>query len=296
MPLPGNDTRIVSIDVATGATTDVPAGPGVKFNPSILSDTEIGYIRKDSDAAGIYYTNGTRGPKGQVRAASWSPDGSRVVFHRRQAAPTDWWRSTWSRNPEYDLSLTSIMPSFSRDGGRFVVDRPAAGRSDFRIERRDRHSTDRTTSKSSIRTWRATCSRRSGRRTATNIIFGIGVFNAFFNGFHGLFLKPEDRAEGGAQIAMINPDGTGFRELTTGPNNNGFPSMAPDGKRFVYRTFGPEGDGLRIMNIETQDRDDARRTATTTSRSGRRAATSSCSRGRPKATTRSTRSSRTALA
>jgi hypothetical protein len=28
------------------------------------------------------------------------------------------------------------------------------------------------------------------------IIFGIGGFNAFFNGFHGLFLKPDDRAEG----------------------------------------------------------------------------------------------------
>ncbi len=28
--------------------------------------------------------------------------------------------------------------------------------------------------------------------------------------------------------------------------------MAPDGKRFVYRTFGPDGEGLRIMNIETR--------------------------------------------
>lgn len=27
--------------------------------------------------------------------------------------------------------------------------------------------------------------------------------------------------------------------------------MAPDGKRFVYRTFGAEGDGLRIMNLDT---------------------------------------------
>ena len=58
--------------------------------------------------------------------------------------------------------------------------------------------------------------------------------------------------EGGAQIAMVNPDGSGFRELTSGPNNNGFPSMSPDGRRFVYRTFGPEGDGLRIMDIETK--------------------------------------------
>src|SRR5206468_10217565 len=44
------------------------------------------------------------------------------------------------------------------------------------------------------------------------IIFGIGAYNAFFNGFHGLFLKPEDRAEGGAQIAVVNPDGSGFHE------------------------------------------------------------------------------------
>ena len=28
--------------------------------------------------------------------------------------------------------------------------------------------------------------------------------------------------------------------------------MAPDGKRFVYRTFGPDGEGLRIMNLETK--------------------------------------------
>ena len=49
------------------------------------------------------------------------------------------------------------------------------------------------------------------------IIFGIGIFNAFFNGFHGQFLKPEDRVEGGAQVAMINADGSGFRELTSGP-------------------------------------------------------------------------------
>jgi Tol biopolymer transport system component len=84
-----------------------------------------------------------------------------------------------------------------------------------------------------------------------HIIFGVGVFNAFFNNFRGLFLKPDDRVEGGAQVAIVNPDGSGFRELTSGPNNNAFPSMAPDAKRLVYRTFGPEGSGLRIMDIGT---------------------------------------------
>jgi Tol biopolymer transport system component len=48
---------------------------------------------------------------------------------------------------------------------------------------------------------------------------------------------------------MIAADGTGFRELTSGANNNGFPSLSPDGERVVYRTLGPEGQGLRIKNL-----------------------------------------------
>ena len=249
-PQPGNDTRIVSIEVASGTATDVPAGPGVKFNPSVLSANEIGYIRKDSDDPGIYYTSGARGPRGQVRAASWSPDGSRVVFHRRQVAPTTWWKKTWSRNPEFELALTSIIPSFGRDGSRFVVNgRPPAG-SIFgsSIAIATPGSNDATVVYQDMK---RNVLAPQWAPNGEKIIFSVGVFNAFYNGFNGLFLKQSDRAEGGAQIAIINPDGSGFRELTTGPNNSAFPSMAPDGKRFVYRTFGPDGDGLKIMNIET---------------------------------------------
>jgi Tol biopolymer transport system component len=248
-PLPGNDTRIVSIDVASGTTSDVPAGPGVKFNPSVLSANEIGYIRKDGDA-GIYYTSGARGPRGQVRAASWSPDGSRVVFHRRQAAPTTWWKNTWSRNASFELALTSIMPSFGRDGSKFVVTgRPPAGSilgSSIAIATPG--SNDATVVYQDLK---RNVLAPQWAPNGEKIIFSVGVFNAFYNGFNSLFLKQSDRAEDGAQIAVINPDGTGFRELTTGPNNSAFPSMAPDGTRFVYRTFGPDGDGLKIMNIET---------------------------------------------
>jgi len=84
------------------------------------------------------------------------------------------------------------------------------------------------------------------------IIFSVGVFGAFFDGFRSRIITPGDRNEGGAQIAIVNPDGSGFRELTTGPDNSAFPSMAPDGIRFVYRSFGPSGDdGLKIRNLET---------------------------------------------
>jgi TolB protein len=251
-PEPGNDTRLVSIDIATAAATDVPAGPGVKIQPSLLASGEVGYIRKDAgDAgAGIFYASGKRGPTGNIRNAAWSPDGSRVVFHKRQTAPPTVWRSIWSRNPGYELTLTGILPSFSPAGDRFVMTGRTAPGSIFGAS----IAVAATGGDKSEVIYEDKSRNVLGPQwspSGDKIIFGIGAYNAFFNGFHGLFLKPEDRAEGGAQIAIVNPDGSGFREVTRGPNNNGFPSMAPDGKRFVYRTFGPDGDGLRIMNIET---------------------------------------------
>ena len=253
-PEPGNDTRLVSIDAITGTSSDVPAGPGVKISPSPLPGNDIGYVRKDTagTGAGIYYTSGRTGPKGDVRAASWSPDGSRVVFHKRLTVPPTTWRRTFSRNPGYELTLTGVLASFSPSGDRFatVARLPGAtgvlgagvGVAAVGAEKIDVIYQDKTRNVLGPQ-W------SPGGDT---IIFSIGVFNAFFNGFHGLFLKPGDRAEGGAQIAIIAPDGSGFREVTTGPNNNAFPSMAPDGNRFVYRSFGPEGDGLKIMNLETK--------------------------------------------
>ena len=51
---------------------------------------------------------------------------------------------------------------------------------------------------------------------------------------------------------MIDADGNGYRELTSGPSNSAFPSMSPDGRRIVYRAFGADGDGLRVMDLETK--------------------------------------------
>ena len=146
------------------------------------------------------------------------------------------------------MTLTGILPSFSPSGDRMAVTgRPAAGailgsRITTGTNKFDVYTRTRIATRPG-----AAC----GLRAATDH-FGISQFNLFFNGFKGLILKSEDRLENGARIAIINPDGSGFREVTSGANNNGFPSMSPDGKRFVYRSFGPEGEGLRIMNLETK--------------------------------------------
>jgi len=249
-PEPGNDTRVVSIDTNTGASTDLTAGPGVKINPSPLAGKEIGFIRKDTAEAGIYYSSGRRGPRGAIRAASWSPDGTHVVFYKGIKAQPTAWHSVFSRNPHYELVLTGMQPAFSPSGKEFVtVTRPAP-----EIRGAALSVTTVATGESKIvfqdknRNVLAGAWSPQGDR----IVFGVGGFAAFFDGFHSLFLKPVDRVEDGAQVAIVNADATGFRELTAGLGNNAFPSFAPDGKRIVYRTFDKDGYGLRLMNLETK--------------------------------------------
>jgi len=77
------------------------------------------------------------------------------------------------------------------------------------------------------------------------IVFGMGRFVRFAGAE-----KSIDPKHGADQVGMVNANGSEFDVNTSGPNNNAFPSFSPDGKRIVYRTTGPDGEGLRIMNIE----------------------------------------------
>jgi Tol biopolymer transport system component len=243
-------TTLKAFDITSGGSSDVAAGPGVKIAPSFLSGNDVGFIRKEQSAAGIHYASGRTGPKGPVQSAAWSPDGTRVVFHKvvpPTGSPVG--AKAWSRLPAYELRLAGIQASFNRSGDRFVMAdyAPTPATNNLMV-------VDAATHKSSVLFHDAKLSVLGPVWSPSGdaVMFGIGRFGAFFNLFHDMFLGRPDRVDGGAQVAMINADGTGFREVTTGPNNNSFPSMSPDGKRFVYRTFGPQGDGLRIMDLETK--------------------------------------------
>jgi Tol biopolymer transport system component len=250
-PLPGNDTKLVWIDIESGSITGVTAGPGVKISEAALPGNDIGYVRKDGTDPGVFYTSGKRGPTGNIRVAAWSPDGARVVFHRRLTSPASSWTPMFSRSPRFQLALSQVLPSFSPSGDRFVmIGRPPTATplgSSIQV------GVPGTNAGTTIYTDPArNVLGPSWSADGSAIMFGVGTYQAFYNGFVSRIISHDQRVEGGAQIAMIKPDGSGFREITGGANNNGFPSMAPDGKRFVYRTFGPDGEGLRIMNIETR--------------------------------------------
>src|SRR6185369_13032018 len=120
-PLRG-DTKLVSIDIGTLEQTTIATRPGIKTFPSVLNDGEIAYIRKDTDDRGIYYnSSGKPGARGILRSPSWSPDGKRVVYHRLLDLKVPSWQKAWSRNPSYNLAVTSFFSAFDPSGKRLAA-------------------------------------------------------------------------------------------------------------------------------------------------------------------------------
>lgn len=237
------ETKLLKFDIATGKSSPIDASGGIKLYPSVLPSGEIAYFRRDPRAQGIVYGAGKPGPQGaDLRSPSWSPDGKHLVFSRfvteRGPEPV----KLWSRNPNYELSTTSFLPAYDATGEHlavtmrtgsvttlYVVDegkpaRPILKRPDLILAPQ----------------WAP-----DGRQ----MVFGVGQFSSFLDFAVGA-KKPVDPVNGGAQVGALNADGSGFHVITSGPNNNAFPSFAPDGKHIVYRTVGPDGEGLRIMNLQ----------------------------------------------
>ena len=240
---PQGDTRLVKINIGTAKATPMPAGTGVKIFPSVLPSGEIAYVRRDKPQ-GVFYASGKPGPAGSdVYSPSWSPDGGHVAYSRYMPLRGVEAVKRWSRKPDYELFTTAIMPSYDPTGQSFAVSVPTSDHTMIMFLVEDGKPPHPIFEPNSLvlgPQWSP-----DGKQ----IIFGVGGFTSFLD-FAAGSEKPLDPINGGAQVGMINRDGSGFHLITSGPNNNAFASFAPDGKRIVYRTKGPDGEGLRIMSLE----------------------------------------------
>lgn len=235
------ETQLVQIDTQTGVTKPLAAGPGVKMSPTVLASGEIGYLRRDKSAKGVFYASGRQGHTGSdLYGPSWSPDGTHLVYSRYNDAYTAEPVKLWSRNPNYELFTTANLPAYDATGKHFTVTDADYAAKTMKLliveegkparsilERQDLILGPR---------WSPDC---------RQIAFGVGGFPLFEP-----FGSGGNKPAGPAQVAMINADGSGFHVITSGANSNAFPSFAPDDKRIVYRTTGPDGEGLRIVNLE----------------------------------------------
>lgn len=240
----GNDPaedELVRIDAATGAVKRLAAGPGLKEAPAPLPGGEIGYLRRDGAEQGLGYAGGKRGPRGaDVRVPSWSPDGSQVVYSRFSGRGPSEPMRVFSKDPRLELYSTTFLASVSNTG-RIATMRYDGHAADLVV-------IDENKPARSILHREALLLAPQWSADGGKIVVGVGRFTGFLDFTVGN-KKPSDPVNGGAQVAILNADGSGYRELTSGANNNAFASFAPDGSRIVYRTLGPEGDGLRVMKL-----------------------------------------------
>jgi Tol biopolymer transport system component len=243
-PSAGETSQIFRIDIATGAKTAVSSGPGVKIAPALLSTNEIAYLRTAVTGTAVVYASGKPGPAGADLwrdPPSWSPDAKQVVYCRRVVNRSADPRKLWSSNPKFDLYGTTYLPAYDPGGQHLAVTTIGADGSVLDIVEDGKPDKAILTRKDLILApqWSA-----DGKQ----IVVGVGEFTAFLD-FAAGGKKPNDPINGGAEVGILNADGTGFHIVTSGANNNAFAAFSPDGKSIVYRTAGPDGEGLRMMNL-----------------------------------------------
>ena len=260
------EDRLMKIDIASGEAVQVPAGPGVKLLPSVLPSGEIAYLRGDKGGAGVFYANGKSGPAGNdLQSPSWSPDGLHVVYGRFSFKHSVEPVKTFSRNPKFDLYTTAWLPAYDASGEHLAVTKMSGKSTSLLIMDGDKPARPILEKPGLILG-------PSWSPDGKQIVVGVGIFTAFLDLTAG-GSKPIDPANGGAQVGILNADGTGFHLITSGPDNNAFASFAPDGKHIVYRTAGPDGEGLRIMNLADRSADGAYERLRQLSQCGRRGVT-----------------------
>ena len=224
-------SQVASIDVDSGSIKTLTSGNGLKVAPQFVADGPVFYWNPIGPDKGLVLGSG-KTVRGNMQGPSWSADGKMVVFHKRMESRPARMLPVFSLDPDFSLFRTGLFPSWAPGGDRFILaESPGLSLLDVRRE----SITDTYPTKALYDSNGLQLGGSAWSPDGSAIAFGTKA--AFAE--HAI----------PSQIALIKPDGSGFRTITGDKSNAGLPSWAPDGKRLVYRVAGSE-QGLRIVNVE----------------------------------------------
>jgi TolB protein len=230
-------TKIVSMDIATGAREVYSDGTHYEWSPSYIENNEIAYGEGDPRNAGssLKYTSGRNGPA-RAQNPAWSPDGSVVVYDKDVPSKQSWTVVRPSRDPRYELidgtPFNTFSAAFGPDG-RWIV-----YQSDGQL------------------------TRVALDGTGSRVIFdgsghhsGLGKVALSADGRKVAFeVSDTAHPETMTQLAVMDSDGSHFRVVTRDRAYNQFPGFSPDGSELVYCVSTRENGqrverGLRILSL-----------------------------------------------
>ncbi|HEY4213770.1 MAG TPA: hypothetical protein VGM84_20010 [Steroidobacteraceae bacterium] len=230
-------TQIAVIDVAGGTEQLVTSGKGEKWSPCWSAGERIGYSSGGPEG-GLEFTTGSGGARGEFGSPTWSGDGKHMLFHRDTGQAWPPVGETHSRDPMFHLLRAGIFPTFSPSGDRLAYTNGSAAFVHNGLMTSSRDGSNRWVIHDDLE-----------HNTVAPSWSPHGDLIAFGSG--GAFAGFLAQGRQISNIAVVAPDGTGFRLLTQTDGNNGFPSWSPDGRRIVYRLQDEHGKGLRILEVAT---------------------------------------------
>jgi Tol biopolymer transport system component len=236
-------SQIISVDFGTGLDrVEHTIGSGLKMAPQYLSNNEIGYLIKGGPNEGLSYTGFTSPVKRKLRSPAWSPDGKLVVYEKVGFSTRPMEKRLYSWHPDWEYRFSDVFPVLSPEG-RLAMTQKQLGNSSIvsmNLERAEQKLVfdvrDAGLDQKSVGRGLAGAFQPTWSPDGKWIAFGVG---SWF----------QARATGKAKLMRVKADGSYFETLTDGTIHSGFPSYSSDGRYIVYREWGVNHMGLRIMDL-----------------------------------------------